>query len=178
MLKKLIFFVLFSLSTTVFSQEWFQSKTHTKALFSVKKLGIKVVGNFKDAEVHTNFHRDDLEHSYVNVKIRVKSISMGNKNRDKKVLNECYFYEQQHKFIQFTSSKIEQKDNGEFFISGVLTIKGISKKVRVPFEVVEHGEKIILKSNFKINRKDFKLGDDEFGLSKSAKIVVKFIGTT
>ncbi|MHB0755727.1 YceI family protein [Polaribacter sp. M15] len=176
MLKRSLYFVLFCLSSTIFSQEWQQNSS--QALFSVKKLGINVVGNFNDAKVYTNFNSNDLENSYINLKIRVKSISMGKKSRDKMILNRKYFFEKNYKFIHFKSSRIVKRKNGDLYLIGILKIKGIAKKVQIPFEVSEDDQKIIIKSNFKIKRKDFNLGENDVSLSKSAKIAVEFTGTT
>lgn len=176
MLKSVIFFVLFCLSISLFSQEWQQNST--QALFSVKKLGIKVEGNFIDAKVNTNFNSDDLSNSYINLKIRVKSISMTRKNREKTLLNRKYFFEDHHKYIHFNSSRIEKSENGDLFLVGILEIKGIAKEVHIPFEVSEYDQKIKIKSNFKINRKDFNIGENDVSLSKSAIIQLEFVGTT
>jgi polyisoprenoid-binding protein YceI len=178
MLKHILFFVFFIFSLSSFSQEWNQNKKQTKALFSIKKLGIEVVGNFSDAEVQTNFHINDLTNSYVKVKIRVKSISMGTKSRNKKILDRKYFCEEDYKFIHFTSSKIIKNGKGDLYLAGLLKIKGITKEVQIPIKVLEHEKEIKIRSNFKIRREDFKLGEKELGLSQSAKIVLEFTGTT
>lgn len=178
MIKKAFFSVLFFLSVYAHSQEWQQNLNQTQALFSIKKLGVKVVGVFSEANVKTNFNINDLENSYVKVKICVKSIATGKESRDRKILAKKYFFGDKYKFIHFTSSKIERTSKGDYFISGTLEIKGIAKEVRVPCEVIELGQKIILKSQFNINRKDFRLGPAEFGLSKKANIKLKFEGTT
>lgn len=178
MIKNLFFFVFFSFSTAVFSQEWRQNHSQTKALFSVKKFGVEVVGNFNESEVHTNFNSNDLENSYINLKIRVKSISMGKKSRDQMILNRKYFFEKNYKFIYFKSSRIEKRKNGDLYLIGILRIKGIAKRVQIPFDVSEDDQKITIKSNFKIKRKDFNLGENDVSLSKSAKIAVEFTGTT
>lgn len=176
MLKRILFSVLFCFSTSIFSQEWQQNST--QALFSIKKLGVKVAGNFSDAEVHTNFNANDLANSYINLKIRVKSISMKKKKREKTILKRKYFFEENYKFIHFKSTRIEKNENGDFYLVGVLQIKGIAKEVQVPFEVLENENKITIKSDFKIKRKDFKIGENDVSLSKSARIQLEFRGTT
>lgn len=176
MLKQFIFFALFCLSTSIFSQEWHQNST--QALFSIKKLGVKVAGNFKDAEVHTNFDSNNLENSYLNLRIRVKSISMNKKNRKKTILQKKYFFEENYKFIHFKSSSIEKNENGDLFLVGTLKIKGVTKKVHIPFKVLESNQKITIKSNFKIRTKDFNIGENDVSLSKSANIELEFTGTT
>lgn len=177
MLKSIIFFTLLGLSVSNFSKEWNQNIEQTKVIFSAKKFQLKVKGAFSDVKVNTNFNSNDLENSYVNVKIRVKSISTGKKWRDKKILKKNFFHQEKHKFIQLTSSKIKKKENGEIWLLANITIKGITKKIEMPLEVIENEKRITINSSFKIKRKDFKIGDGSLGMSKTAKISVEFIGT-
>lgn len=177
MLKAIIFYTLLGLSVSNFSNEWSQNTEQTKVIFSAKKFQVKVKGAFSDVKVHTNFKSDDLANSYVNVKICVASISTGKKWRDKKILSKNFFYGQKHRYIHLKSSKIEKNENGEVSLFADMTIKGITKKIQIPLEVFEDENSIRIKSNFKIIRKDFNVGDGSLGMSKSAKIIVDFTGT-
>lgn len=177
MIKHIIFFALFSFSLSINSQEWNQKNRDTKVVFSTKKFQVKVKGTFTDVKVNTNFDANDLAKSYVNVKICLKSISTGKKIIDKKILSKKFFYEQKHKFIELTSSKIEKNEKGEIFLLADITIKGITKKIQIPLEVFENEKGIRIKSSFKIARKDFEIGKGSIGMSKSAKIIVEFTGT-
>lgn len=177
MIKRIIFFTLFSLSLSINSQEWNQKNKDTKVIFSTRKFQIKVKGTFNDVKISTNFDTSDLAKSYVNVKICLKSISTGKKLIDKKILSKKFFYEKKHKFIELTSSKIEKKNNGDILLFADITIKGITKKIKIPLEVFENDKGIRIKSSFKIVRKDFEIGNGSIGVSKSAKIIVEFSGT-
>jgi polyisoprenoid-binding protein YceI len=177
MLKSIIFFTLFGLSISNSSKEWNQSIDQTKVIFSAKKFQVKVKGAFQDVKVHTNFNSNNLANSYVNVEIRVESISTGKKWRDKKILSKKLFYQERHKFIHLISSKIEKRENGEIYLLGDISIRGITKKVQIPLEVFENKKNITIKSSFKIKRKDFNVGDGSLGMSKSAQIIVAFTGT-
>ncbi|MBU3011411.1 YceI family protein [Polaribacter vadi] len=177
MLKRTLFIALFVLSFSINSQEWNQNDEATKVIFSTKKFQVKVKGIFNDVNIQTNFNSSDLEKSYVNVKICLKSISTGKKGRDKKILSKNFFYEQKHKFIEVKSSKIEKRKNGEIILLADVTIKGITKELQIPLQVSEDDKNISIVSNFKINRDDFKVGEGSLGMSKSANIVVAFSGT-
>ncbi len=177
MIKHILFFVLFSLSLSINSQEWNQKNEDTKVIFSTKKFKVKVKGTFTDVKINTNFNANNLAKSYVNVKICLKSISTGKKIIDKKILSKKFFYEQKHKFIELTSSKIKKNKNGDIFLYADITIKGITKKIQIPLEVLENEKGIRIKSSFKIARKDFEIGKGSIGMAKSAKIIVEFTGT-
>ena len=177
MLKSLLFFALICLTFSVNSQEWNQNNKETKVIFSAKKFQVKVKGTFSDVIIHTNFDSNDLDKSYVNVKICLKSVSTGRKGRDKKILSKKFFYEQKHKFIELTSSKIEKKENGDILLLADVTIKGITKELQIPLLVSENDKNISIVSNFNIKSKDFKVGEGSLGMSKSANILVAFSGT-
>lgn len=177
MLKTIVFFTLLGLSVSNTSKEWNQNFNQTKVIFSAKKFQVKIKGAFKDIKVITNFDSNNLANSYVNVKIRVESISTGKKWRDKKILSKNFFYGQKHRYIQLKSSKIEKNKNGEVYLFADISIRGVTKKIKVPLEVIEDDKSITLKSNFKIIRKDFNVGEGSVGMSKFANIAVEYTGT-
>lgn len=174
MIKNIIFFACI---LSIFSLEWSQNNEQTKVTFSAKKFQVKVKGTFSDVKVHTNFKSKDLSNSYVNVKIRVQSISTRKKAVAKKILSKKYFDGPNHKYIELKSTKILKSENGKFLLFADVTIKGITKKVQIPLEVFEDKKNLSIKSSFKIIRKDFNIGDSSLGMSKSAKIEVEFTGT-
>jgi len=177
MFKKLIFFLFLITSITGFSQEPKQNNELTKVTFKIKNFGIHVDGDFSEIKIETNFNTKNLQESYLNASIAVLSISTGNNSRDKHILKEDYFDESNHKNIILTSTKIAENVDGSFKMFADLTMKGITRKIEAPIEVVEKGSAITIKSNFNINRRDYKIGGGSFILSKTVKIQVEYSGT-
>ncbi len=58
-----------------------------------------------------------------------------------------------------------------------LTIKGTTKQLQIPLEILESEKEVLIKADFTINRKDFKVGGGSFIMSKNVKIQVEYRGT-
>lgn len=177
MIKQIVVGIIFSFAFTTSAQEWNQDNLETNVVFTIKNFGLNVDGNFNDVKIKTNFKTNQLSKSYINAQIVVKSISTGIESRDDHILKTAYFDEKNYNKIQLKSSKIEKNKDETFSLLAVLTIKGISKNITVPLEILEKEERLQISSNFTINRKDFNMNGGGFVLSNMVKISVKFTGT-
>ena len=175
MIKNTLLFLLLTTVVSLYSQEWNQANA-SKVTFKIKNFGVNVDGDFNDIKIETNFNSNTLSKSYINAIIKVKSISTGIESRDEHILEEDYFDERTHKTITLKSKKILKSKNEDFVLFADLTIKGKTKRIEVPLEVLETESTIKIKSNFTINRKDFNVGGGSFILSKTVKVQVEYSG--
>jgi len=176
MKKAFLFLFLFAL-LSAHAQEWNQDNSQTQVTFKIKNFGVNVDGDFSDVKIQTNFDSDNLSGSYINATIQVISISTGIKKRDEHILEEGYFDEPKHKEIKLSSSTIEKKEDGTYEMTADLTIKETTKKMIIPLEISETDNSITIKSNFQVNRRDFKVGGGSMIMSKKVKIEVQYVGT-
>ena len=174
--KQIIFLFFLIFSFTLTAQEWNQNNEKTKATFEIRNFGIHVDGQFKEVEIKTNFNAKQLSESYINAEIQVKSIATGIESRDEHILEEDYFDEENYSVIQLASTKFEETKNGEISLLADITIKGITKKIRIPISINDVEDGIKISSKFSINRKDYNIDGGGFVLSKTVKIQVEFIG--
>lgn len=177
MVRNMILFLFLASITCLHTQEIKQDQTQTKVTFKIKNFGVNVDGDFSDVNITSNLNKANLSESYLNASIVVKSISTGNRKRDKHILEEDYFDEPNHKAITLQSTKIEKNNDGSLQLYADLTIKGITKKIEIPLTVNEAENRIKITAKFELNRKDFKVGGSSFILSKKVKIQVEYSGT-
>ena len=71
--KYILFLTIFS-AFNCFSQELVENESESEISFIIKNLGFNVEGRFNDFTVLSNFNIDNLEESFINAEIRVKSI--------------------------------------------------------------------------------------------------------
>ena len=174
-MRKLLIIILFCfVFNSIYGQHWTQNKVDTKVEFKIKNIGIYVSGGFSAVEFKSNFNKENLDESYINVLIKVVSINTGNMKRDKHLLKEDFFDIKNYEEIQFTSTKIEKTSTKNFRINGNLTIKNITKSIKIPIEVLESEDSLEIRSNFKINRRDYKVGGNIWVLSNNVKIQVHY----
>ncbi len=177
MFRKTLYIIAFLSFGFVNAQQHTQVDNETKVTFKIKNFGATVDGRFSDANIQSNFNSKNLSESYINATIAIKSISTANKSRDKSLLKEDYFDEANYKTLQLKSTKITKNSDGTFTLSGELTIKKTTKKVAIPLEVLETDTTVTIKSNFELNRKDYKVGGGSFIMSKTVKIQVEYSAT-
>ncbi|ARV15793.1 YceI family protein [Polaribacter sp. SA4-12] len=162
---------------TCFSQELVQNNTETTITFKIKNFGVNVDGSFSDFSFLSNFNSSNLEESFLNAEISVKSISTGSKSMEEHLLKSDFFDVEKHPNIVFKSSEIIKDTNDKYLIKGSLFIKGVEKKMEVPLEVKQAKTDVTISANFVLNRKYFGVGGSSFVLSKKVNIKMIYVAT-
>ena len=174
-MKLLSFTILFLIS--VFNsnaQQLSQNNVKTTIDFKIKNIGVYVDGNFNEIIINSNFNKENLETSFINAIIKVNSINTNSVKRDKHLLKSDFFDAANYATIKLVSTKIEKILENKYSLFAKLTIKNITKSIVIPLEIKESNEVIIIKSNFKINRRDFNVGGRSLILSNIIKIQVVY----
>jgi len=142
--------------------KWVIDPAHSEIAFKVKHLMISnVKGNF--ANYSATIEGEDFKNSPINVKIESSSIFTNNSDRDAHLKSADFFDADNFESILFEGKSLKEVDDDEYKLTGILTIKGISKEIVLD---VEFGgvntdpwgnEKLAFEINGKINRKDWGL---------------------
>ena len=145
--------------------KWMIDPVHSEVAFKVRHLMIShVKGIFSDfeASIYTTGH--DFMTAEIDFWLDPASVSTGSIERDAHIRSSDFFDVDRYKEITFISNSYETVDNdGSYEMYGDLTIKGITKRIKLD---VEFGgitrdawgmEKAGFTINGKINRKDWGL---------------------
>ena len=133
---------------------------HSYVGFSVTHMMVSTVrGRFTDFSGVIAFDPKDISKSSVKVTIKTASINTEVQQRDNHLRSADFFDVANHPEITFESQSVEKKGN-DYVAHGVLTIRGVSKNVDMPFQLrgpVNAGPKSLLAANatLTINRQDF-----------------------
>lgn len=143
---------------------WNIDPAHTTAGFKVRHLGItNVRGSFKD--VSGTIETDDQGQPIsVKASIPVDTVNTGVTDRDAHLRSADFFDVAQFPTIEFVSTGVTAKGNGEYAIAGNLTMHGVTHPVVLNAEIsapatdpMSGGKKIGGEANLEINRKDYGL---------------------
>jgi polyisoprenoid-binding protein YceI len=142
--------------------KWALDPSHSELTFKVRHMMItNVKGEFKNFSIEAD--GDDILKSSFIVNIEASSINTNNTDRDNHLKSADFFDVENQKVLSFKSTSFKQKDDDEFELKGLLTIKGISNEITLE---VEFGginkdpwgnEKAGFSIEGKINRKDWGL---------------------
>jgi polyisoprenoid-binding protein YceI len=118
-----------------------------------------VNGSFTGLKGIAVFDPGTVEKSSVEASVDVNTISTGISLRNHDLKQEKYFYAEKFPVINIRSARIEKTgQNGNYILNGVLTIKGITKTVIIPFTASPEGNGYRFRSRFKLNRLDYDVG--------------------
>jgi polyisoprenoid-binding protein YceI len=145
--------------------KWTIDPLHSEIAFKIRHLMIaNVRGVFRkfEAEVYTT--GIDFSTAEINFRIQADSIDTNNDHRDDHLKGADFFDSAKHRNIVFISEKIEASENNRSFaLYGELTMRGISKRIKLD---VESGgmikdpygkEKAGFTVTGKLNRKDWEI---------------------
>ena len=159
------FLVLIGLAAVLAAQPLFAAKfkvdhSHTNVGFSVKHMVLaKTTGAFKDFTATLELDPDDMSSFTIMATIQAASIDTNNENRDNHLRSSDFLDVANHPTITFASSKLSTM-GGEHVLHGDLTIRGVTRSVEIPIEIVgpvmAMGNTVVgFAGELTINRHDF-----------------------
>lgn len=149
--------------------QWSLDPTHSELQFKVKHLMITTVtGSLNTLTGTLTSDSEDFENAKVTFEADINSIDTGNTDRDNHLKSADFFDGDQFPKMTFTSSSFE-KDGSDYTLKGDLTIKGITKpiKLNVEFGGIATDPWGNTKAGFTISGK---LNRTEFGLTWNAAL--------
>ncbi len=157
--------------------KWVIDPMHSEVQFKVKHLVISTVsGFFKSFEGTLETSNEDFEDSDISFALNIDSIDTNQSQRDEHLKSADFFDAAKHPQITFKSTSFKKTGDDEFALVGDLTIKGVTKSVKMAAEYGGSTNDFYgnTKAGFevtgKINRKDFGLTWD--GVTEAGSIVV------
>ncbi len=143
---------------------WAIDPKHSEVGFKVKHMMFtNVSGKFNLIEAEIVNEEEQFETSAINFSAEVNSINTGNDDRDNHLRSADFFDVENFGKLTFKSTGITKVNEGEYKISGDLTIKDVTKNITLDAEYSGQmkdpwgNTKIGLSLNGKINRKEFGL---------------------
>lgn len=111
-------------------------KAHSFIGFQVKHMGlINVPGYFRDFTGTVNYDAADVKKSSVEFAAKIASVDTGVEGRDAHLQKEEFFAADEYPEMSFKSTKIEKKGR-QLMMTGDLTMRGVTKSVAFPFDIV------------------------------------------
>ena len=157
--------------------KWAIDPMHSEVQFKVRHLVISTVsGFFKSFEGTVETESEDFEDASIAFSLDIDSIDTTQSQRDEHLKSPEFFDAAQYPKISFKSTSFKKTGDDEFELTGDLTIKGVTKSVKLE---AEYGGSTAdfygnTKAGFevtgKINRKDFGLTWD--GITEAGSIVL------
>lgn len=153
--------VAFLVSSMVSAEEYALDKAHSSIGFSAKHLMVsKTTGLFNDYDGTIKFDPKDLAASKIEVTVKSASIDTHMEKRDEHLKSPDFLDVEKFPTISFVTKSIT-KEGDAYQLTGDLTVKAVTKEIKVPAEISGPvnspmgGTVIGIQSSFKINRQDY-----------------------
>ena len=118
---------------------WKLDKAHTQINFSAKHMMVTTVrGTFDDVDGTIELDEADPTRSFGEFKVATASIDTNFGARDTHLRSADFFDVEQHPYLTFVSTKVEQTGDDQFKVTGDLTIREITKPVTFDVELDGH----------------------------------------
>jgi polyisoprenoid-binding protein YceI len=166
MLKKLFFAFLILSSVGVWGQSYTPTDAGSKVKFIIKNFGINTGGTFDGLSGAITFDPAQLASASFNVTVDAKTVDTDMEARDNHLRKAEFFDVEKFPKLSFRSTKISTTNKPDYlYMSGVLTIKNVSKEISFPFTQKAKDDGILFEGEFRLNRRDFGVGGKSFSMS-------------
>ncbi len=158
---------------------------HTYIGFDVERFLVgEVTGRFNEFNGDVSLSGDSLESLKVNIKINTNSLDTNNPTRDGHLKGEMWLDTAKYTEITFVSNTLK-KDKQGYVMQGKLTIKGITKDIEFPVEILgpfnDPTKKLAIgiKADLVIDRFDYgiafnkKMDNGSFFIGNEVKIKIR-----
>jgi polyisoprenoid-binding protein YceI len=134
--------------------------------FSFEQAGANSTGRFTKYTADVTFAADNLAASKIDVSIDVASLDTGDKERDDTLKTPDLFDVAKFPKARFVSSKIALVGAGRYEATGKLTIRNVSKDIKLPITFQareEKGKQVgLLTGRYTIKRLEYGVGQGEW----------------
>jgi polyisoprenoid-binding protein YceI len=115
--------------------KWVLDPTHSELGFKIKHLMItNVSGSFKNFEAEVETNETDFSTAQINLTAEMNSITTNNEQMDAHLRTSDFFEVEKYPGMEFTSARVEKIDSDTFAIYGELTLKGVTRAVKLNAE--------------------------------------------
>ena len=158
--KRVLIFALFAvlalpLTAAAEQTTWTVDPVHSHVGFSVRHFLTPVAGQFTDVTGTVVYDTENPANSTVDVTVQAASIDTHNEQRDGHLRSEDFFHAEQYPTLSFKSKRVA-KLGDDLAVTGDLTIRGVTKEVTVPVEVLGvMGAKAGFSTEFTVDRQEY-----------------------
>lgn len=158
-MKKILLLLLIVIPAAFARAQYTPADQGSTVQFKIKNFGFNVSGSFSGLKGSINFDPNNPGASGFDVTIDANTVNTGIDARDNHLREDSYFDVKNYPQIRFVSDKVTKSGkDGEFEVSGKLTIKNHTKEISFPFTAAPSDNGYLFKGQFKINRRDFEVG--------------------
>jgi polyisoprenoid-binding protein YceI len=170
--QKNILFIILLISSIGLSGQILTTIVKSEIKFSIQNAGLTVNGTLGAVSGLIELNPEKIAASNLELNVSAASINTGISMRDGHLKKKEYFDVAAFPNISL-KSKFFGKQGDVFRGYFLLTLKGITKDVTIPFSLKKEGDLTLAEGSFMINRLDFGVGSKSLVMGNEVRITVK-----
>lgn len=163
------------------AQEWAVDKNNSSITFEASAGGQAVTGTFKEYQIEIHFDPDEPKEADITAAIDLTSVATGQTQVDQALTGADWFDTGNAQVAELRAKSAKINDDDTFELKADLKIKGVTKRVTVPFSLDVKEGVAKARAEFAINRLDFKVGPagevSGMTVDNNVKIIVNLTAT-
>lgn len=128
-------------------------------------------GRFNGLKGQVKFDPTEIEGSMIDVSVDVNTIETGNSTKDSHAKGGKWFDATTYPNMTFVSTRFT-KTGGKYEVQGSLTVKDVTKQVKIPFTYSTLSDNPFLEGVLFVNRKDYNINGNLFGFAVGKVVTV------
>ena len=139
-----------------------QAAAGSTLTFSFVQAGAQSHGSFKKFTTELNYDEKNLAASNLKVTVQIASLATQDKDRDKTLAGAELFDTQKFPTAQYVAASLTKGANGGLEAVGKLTLRGVTKDLRVPLDIRATAAGLELSGETALKRLDYGVGQGEW----------------
>ncbi len=144
------------------SDQWDVDRSNSKLAFIASYDGVGFETVFERFDAAIRFDPADAENGRFDVSVDMTSINSRSADRDEGMQGAEWFATEAHPEATFVTRSFRRTAENRFEAVGDLTIKGVTREIRLPFTWTSTGERAELQAETTLTRTDFQIGTGEW----------------
>lgn len=165
--------VLLSLSPQLEAANWFIDQTASKLTFTATFEGAEFDGHIDGITGTIVFDPESPQAGRIDVSVDVRSADTGSPDLNDGMALPEWFDFAHYPVARFVSNSITVRSPSSYEANGVLTIKGISRPVTLPFFFETDSRSPVIRGTTMLRRTDFNVGEGDWATGEAIGLDVR-----
>ncbi|PPQ26491.1 hypothetical protein CCR94_22295 [Rhodoblastus sphagnicola] len=154
---------LFVFAGVAHAAEWKLTADKSSLAFTGTQMGEKFTGRFQRFDAQITLDPDHPETAKILVTVDLASAATGDRQRDGALPEKDWFDVAKTPQATFTATEVKRAEKG-FVATGDLTLRGVTKKIALPFTLDLAGKTARAKGHADLLRNDFGVGQGDYAI--------------
>ncbi len=171
--SRILIFVCIGNVQLISAQDKLWTVVNKKIVFTIRNAKLPVQGSFTGIMAKVLFDPTELKSSSFLASVTASTIKTGIEMRDRHLKRAEYFDVLKYPEINLKSKSITLVKDNNYIAKCILTMKGVSKEIDLPFSFIKNGNSAVFKGSLSLNRLDFGLGSSSIIMANQLQVEIE-----